>query len=275
MIINEKTKLFRSLHKKNKPVVLLNIWNVESAKGLTHKNINLIPTGSYAMADYYGYEDGEKMPFKDILKYASEMNTEDNIVTIDIESGYASSLSELEENIKLLIQEGVSGINLEDKINGSNFIYSLKEQCARISCIRSACKKMNSDIFLNARTDMYFSGDIEKNNYNEKTLNQTLNRIKAYEKAGADGIFIPGLKNKEHIKIITNSTKLPINLMLDIKNDSINDYFKLDVARISFGPSLYFLYNESDENDIEKFCDIVLNNLNSYYENNQIELFKA
>ncbi|HCQ88997.1 MAG TPA: hypothetical protein DIU45_03630 [Clostridium sp.] len=53
MAIKEKTKLFRSLHKENKPVVLLNIWNVENAKGITYKNINLIPTGSYAMADYY------------------------------------------------------------------------------------------------------------------------------------------------------------------------------------------------------------------------------
>ncbi|NBI30214.1 isocitrate lyase/PEP mutase family protein [Chengkuizengella marina] len=268
----EKVKLFRELHRKDKPMVLLNIWSVESAKALTSTNIKLVPTGSYAMADNYGYEDGENMPFEEIVTYISQLQPYENFITVDIESGYATNLSELEKNIITLTENGVVGINIEDKVKGTSSLFNINEQCQRISFIRKVCEKIGSDIFINVRTDTYFMGDILSNNLSDECLHQTLTRMKAYGEAGADGVFVPGLTNKEHIQSITNSSIVPINLMLDIKKDNMVDYLNLGVARISFGPSLYFSYNESADKDLDKFYKNILNKLNSYHENNQIEL---
>ncbi|MDA9471095.1 hypothetical protein C240_1243 [Enterococcus sp. 5H] len=103
-------------------------------------------------------------------------------------------------------------------------------------------------------------------------MDQTITRIKAYEKTGIDGIFIPGLKNKEHIKKIAAQTTLPINIMLDIKEDSISDYLNIGVSRISFGPAIYLFYNENK--DIDEFYPSILARFAKYEEQDSIELLK-
>nr|WP_271494181.1 isocitrate lyase/phosphoenolpyruvate mutase family protein [Enterococcus sp. 5H] len=125
---------------------------------------------------------------------------------------------------------------------------------------------------MNVRTDTYFTGDSNENNQNEQILDQTITRIKAYEKTGIDGIFIPGLKNKEHIKKIAAQTTLPINIMLDIKEDSISDYLNIGVSRISFGPAIYLFYNENK--DIDEFYPSILARFAKYEEQDSIELLK-
>ncbi|WP_128894831.1 isocitrate lyase/PEP mutase family protein [Longirhabdus pacifica] len=272
MNTKQKVKHFRGMHQKNKPIVLLNIWSVESAEALASHHIKLIPTGSYAMADYYGYEDGENMPFEEIVTYIKQMQPSKNYITVDIESGYAKNLHELEKNITTLIENGVVGINIEDKIKGTGTLHSAADQCEKIACIREVCKKMNSDMFINVRTDTYFTGNITENNANDACLEQTLSRIRAYSDAGADCIFIPGLNNSNHILNITNNSTVPINVMLDIKKDTIMDYFNLGVARISFGPSLYFLYQEYKDKNMNYFYEDILRHLNRYQIDNQIEL---
>ncbi len=269
-----KTTHFRNAHQQKKPLVLLNIWNVASADELTTQTINLIPTGSYAMSDYYGYQDGENMPFDELLGYIRQMDTQNNYITADIESGYATNGLELAKNIEALINIGVIGINIEDKKPNTETLYSKAEQSERLLAIKQQTNAMKKDLFINVRTDTYFSGDIAANNQNEQVLNQTIARIKAYEKNGVDGIFIPGLKNQEHLKQIAAATTLPINIMLDIQNDSIADYLDTGISRISFGPSIYMLYNKYETDDLTTFYSSLLADLAQYEEQDQIELFR-
>ncbi|MBO0473760.1 isocitrate lyase/phosphoenolpyruvate mutase family protein [Enterococcus ureasiticus] len=269
-----KTTEFRNAHRKDKPLVLLNIWSVASARGLTQNKITLIPTGSYAMSNHYGYQDGENMPFAEIVDCIKQMNPETNYITADIESGYAENRTELVSNIESLINTSVVGINIEDKQPNIETLYSIEEQNERLLCIIEKRNAIKNDLFINVRTDMYFIGDIAENNQNEDVLTQTITRIKAYEKTGIDGIFIPGLKNKEHIKKIADETTLPINIMLDIKKDSITDYLNTGISRISFGPSIYMLYNESENTDLDAFYTSLLADLAQYEEQDLIELFR-
>lgn len=269
-----KTTHFRNAHQQKKPLVLLNIWNVASADELTTQTINLIPTGSYAMSDHYGYQDGENMPFDELLGYIRQMDTQNNYITADIESGYATNGLELAKNIEALINIGVIGINIEDKKPNTETLYSIAEQCVRLLAIKHQTNAMKKDLFINVRTDTYFIGDIAANNQDEQVLNQTIARIKAYEKTGIDGIFIPGLKNQEHLKQIAAATTLPINIMLDLQNDSIADYLDTGISRISFGPSIYMLYNEYETDDLITFYTSLLADLAQYEEQDQIELFR-
>lgn len=270
----EKNKVayFREVHKKDKPLVLLNIWDVASAHELSTEKINLIPTGSYAMSDYYGYQDGEQMPFNEILDYVKQMDPINNYITVDIEAGYAANLAELAKNIETIVKSGAVGINIEDKKSNTDALYSVEEQSERLVTIKQKLTTLKKDLFINVRTDTYFTGDSNENNQNEQLLDQTITRIKAYEKIGIDGIFIPGLKNKEHIKKIAAQTTLPINIMLDIKKDSISDYLNIGVSRISFGPSIYLFYNENKDPD--EFFSSMLAHLTKYEEQDSIELLK-
>ncbi|MGX7263777.1 isocitrate lyase/PEP mutase family protein [Enterococcus crotali] len=269
-----KTARFRNAHQKDKPLILLNIWDVASANELTRKKINLIPTGSYAMSDHYGYQDGENMPFDELLDYIKEMDAKTNYITADIESGYATNIEDLAKNSEALLNIGVIGINIEDKQPNAETLYPIKVQNERLLSIKQKCRAMKKDLFINVRTDTYFVGDVAANNQDEQVLNQTITRIKAYEKTGIDGIFIPGLKSKEHLKKIAAETTLPINIMLDIQTDSISDYLDTGISRISFGPSTYMLYNESGDNDLDKFYTTLLTDLAQYEKQNQIELFR-
>ncbi len=160
---NKKVRYFRDLHTKNRPLVLFNVWSVESAIALS-KLISIIPTSSYAMSNFYGYQDGENMPFEEIVAYAKEMQEENSLVSINIESGYASSLVKLERNIRKLMENGVIGINIEDKIKNSNNLFNINEQCERITCINKLRKKIGMDLFINVRTDIYFLEDPSQTN---------------------------------------------------------------------------------------------------------------
>ncbi|GGC95881.1 isocitrate lyase/PEP mutase family protein [Enterococcus wangshanyuanii] len=269
-----KVEQFREAHKKNKPLILLNIWNVESAKALSEVGIKLLPTGSYAISDFYGYQDGENISLTELLNYVSEMGTQDSFVTVDIESGYGTSVTDLNATVEQVVASGAIGINIEDKIPNTTMLYSIEAQQERLLSIKSKLIEMNRDLFINVRTDMYFVGDISQNNQDEKLLKQTIERINSYEKTGIDGIFIPGLKNKEHIKRIVQETKLPINLMLDIQADRLEDYLDLGISRISYGPSLYFLYNEQSKNSLVDFYRSLLKEFIPYQEQEKIELFR-
>ncbi|MFD1901209.1 isocitrate lyase/PEP mutase family protein [Enterococcus termitis] len=273
-MIKNKTAQFRNAHKKDKPLILLNIWNAASANELTKKKILLVPTSSYAVSDYYGYQDGENMPFGEIIESIKQMKPETNYITADIESGYAENETDLANTIETLINNGVIGINIEDKKANTETLYSIDEQSERLHCIKQTSNDMKKDLFVNVRTDTYFIGDIVENNQNEAILNQTITRIKAYEKTGIDGIFIPGLKNKEHIKKIAAETTLPINIMLDIKEDSIAEYLHTGVSRISFGPSIYLFYNERENKDLNEFYTSLLVDLAHYEEQGLVECFR-
>ncbi|MCA5014302.1 MULTISPECIES: isocitrate lyase/PEP mutase family protein [unclassified Enterococcus] len=269
-----KVEQFRDAHKNDKPLILLNIWNVESAKALSEVGIKLLPTGSYAISDFYGYQDGENIPLTELLSYVSKMDTKNNFVTVDIESGYGTSPTDLNSTIEQVVASGAIGINIEDKIANTTSLFSVKTQKDRLLPIKNKLIEMNKDLFINVRTDMYFVGDIIQNNQDEQLLKQTIERINSYEKTGIDGIFIPGLKNKEHIKRIVQETRLPINLMLDIQADRLEDYLDLGISRISYGPSLYFLYNEQSKDSLVDFYRSLLKEFIPYEEQGKIELFR-
>ncbi|MNJ49096.1 Oxaloacetate decarboxylase [compost metagenome] len=92
---------------------------------------------------------------------------------------------------------------------------------------------------------MFFYGDIEDKNKDVKLLADAITLGKAYAQAGADCLFVPGLKNKKFLEKLASSVEIPINIMLDISQDNIEDYAQLGIARISYGPFIYLDYKNS------------------------------
>lgn len=250
---------FKELHKPKKPLILLNTWDSESTSALLKERISVIATSSYAVAENLGLEDGENLNFQQLLEIVDHMGGK--YLTIDIESGYASNTLELQSNIEALLKTKVVGINIEDSFPKANELMDQDLFIERIRTIKSV--DVTNQLFINGRTDIFFFGDIESRNTSKEVLNEAIELIKTYQNAGVDGIFIPGLRNREFIKKITSQIHIPLNIMLDIKRDKIEDYLNLGISRISYGPSVYLDWSQSNLSKelyfsqlIESFLDL-------------------
>ena len=187
-----------------------------------------------AIASSLGYEDGEKMPFEDLLKIVKNIQLKVNIpLTVDIEGGYSRNIDVICKNIKLLAESDVVGINLEDSVvNNQREILDAKGFSKIISKIKNYLSENNINIFLNVRIDFYILGL-------DNPLEETLKRIKLYEEAGADGNFVPCITNEEDIKQVVESTNLPVNVMTMPDLPVFSVLTELGVKRISMGPFVY------------------------------------
>jgi 2-methylisocitrate lyase-like PEP mutase family enzyme len=160
-------------------------------------------------------------------------------VTADIESGFAANPQELEATITQIIQTGVVGVNLEDVQPGDEArgaLFPLAEQVERIKAARRAADAQKIHLVINARTDAYWQAGVSP----EEALRNTLERGKAYLESGADCIFIPGLRNPEHIRQVIEhwrgvNPQAPVNILAGPDVPSIPELTKLGVKRVSYG----------------------------------------
>ncbi len=233
----ERAEQFRELHHSGKMLVLPNIWDTLGALLLESLEYPAVATASASIAFANGYNDGENIPFNDLLTLLKKITNSVNIpVTADIESGYAENDSQLQKNIKLLINAGIIGINIEDTDNKTNSLQSVESQCGKIKLIRKAADKMGIPLFINARTDVYLHGK----NFatGEEKFNEVMKRGAAYKEAGADGFFPIALMQEKDIKQLIAQLKLPLNILTVPGIPDLKTLSKLGVARVSLGPSL-------------------------------------
>lgn len=230
----DKYNTFKNLHHQDSALLLGNVWNTQSALGFQKLGFKAIGTSSAAIATSLGYEDGEKMPFEDLLRIVKNIQSKINIpLTVDIESGYSRNTSEIINNIISLQKMGVVGINIEDSItNSKREIVNAQEFGKILQSIKSHLSKNNIEMFINVRTDFYIIGLANP-------FEETIKRIKIYEEFGADGIFVPCIVAENEIQQVVESTTLPINVMCMPDLPDFNHLEKLGVKRISIGPFLY------------------------------------
>ncbi|HJD64022.1 MAG TPA: isocitrate lyase/phosphoenolpyruvate mutase family protein [Rickettsia endosymbiont of Sericostoma sp.] len=231
--------LFKTLHRKGNPLVLYNVWDVGSAKIVEKSGAEALATSSLAVANSYGYEDGEKLPLKLALQNLKNIIEKVKVpVSFDFESGFASELSELTKNIGLIVETGAVGINFEDQIIGKEKArYSIEEQCKRIKAVKEAIKEsLFPNMFINARTDIFLQKDTSE--HNEQDLKEAIERSKAYAEVGADGFFAPGLANHNFIQQLCESSPIPVNIMVQDVT-TVKGLIDLGVSRISYGPFPY------------------------------------
>jgi 2-methylisocitrate lyase-like PEP mutase family enzyme len=148
----EKAERFRELHHSGKMLVLPNIWDPLGAILLESLEYPAVATASASVAFANGYNDGEIIPFYELLALLKKIVGNVNVpVTADIESGYADNDFQLRENIELLIDTGLVGINIEDTDKKTNELQSIETQCNKIRLIKKVSGEMGIPIFINAR----------------------------------------------------------------------------------------------------------------------------
>ena len=235
----EKAEAFKNLHVKGSPVILFNIWDAGSAKTIEQAGAKAIATGSWSVAAANGFEDGETIPLDLVLTNIKRIVESVAVpVTLDFETGYATELQGLKDNIRNVIAAGAIGINFEDRIMGSDRdLQTIADQSARIKAIREAADETGVPLYINARTDVFLKTYPAK--HDEGELEEALQRAAAYAEAGASGLFAPGLRDPELIEKLCDRTELPVNILVLPDTPPTNTMPQLGVARISYGAAPY------------------------------------
>jgi len=233
---------FSLLHQNSSPLLLGNIWDVNSAKIFEQTGYKAIGTSSQAVARSLGYEDGENLPFDALFQLAKRVVEVVNIpFTVDMEAGYSRTVEGIIENIKKLHAIGVAGINLEDTIPGTPpQLQPVAEFQRTLSAIAEYNSRNNMKIFLNVRTDGFLLGM-------PTALAETRARIKTYENSGASGIFVPCIVNPTDIKEVVKATSLPVSVMCMPGLPGFEELKVLGVKRISIGPFVNNYINKKTE----------------------------
>jgi 2-methylisocitrate lyase-like PEP mutase family enzyme len=236
IIQRQKANRFARLHAKGEPLILFNAWDAGSAKVISEAGAKAVATSSWSVAEAQGFSDGEDIPLSFAEQIVGQIaRSVDVPVTVDFEGGYSESESELAPNVSRLLGLGIIGINFEDRVVKGKGLYTIDRQSKRIAAIRKAADKAGIDLFINARTDTFLSQSGDPGD----SIQEALDRAKAYEAAGASGFFIPGLQQAALIGRIVEGTTLPVNVMVMEGVPSNKRLAELGVARISYGPIPY------------------------------------
>ncbi|MCZ7463327.1 isocitrate lyase/phosphoenolpyruvate mutase family protein [Rhizobium rhizogenes] len=234
----ERAEIFRSLHIPGDPIVLYNIWDAGSAVAVARGGAKAIATGSWSVAAAQGYSDGEEMPLDDALSVVARITKcVDLPLTVDFEGGYADDPAAVRQNVGRLFALGVIGLNFEDQVVHGKGLHDIGHQSDRLRAVRSAASDAGIPVFINARTDVFLKA--AEGVDHATLLDDVFAREAAYAAAGADGFFVPGLKDKKLIEKICRQTTLPINVMTSGDTEEVRALASLGVARISFGPAPY------------------------------------
>jgi 2-methylisocitrate lyase-like PEP mutase family enzyme len=228
-----KANAFRAMHRGEKILVLPNAWDVASARVFEEAGFGAIATTSGGVAFSLGYPDGQKISREEMLARVARIAKAVKIpVTADVESGYGGRPEDAARTAHDVIEAGAVGMNLEDAPGDGDLpLVELALQVEKIHAVREAALKTGVLLVLNARTDVYLAEvGTPENRYDE-----AVRRLLAFRDAGADCVFVPGLRDADTIGRIVRDVKRPLNILVGPGFPTIPELEKLGVARVSVG----------------------------------------
>lgn len=222
-----RRRAFGALHAGPAVFIIPNAWDVVTARLFEDAGFPAVATSSAAVANALGYPDGNALDV-DLHLAAIEriVRALDVPVSADVESGYSDDPSALAAFVTRLAGTGVAGYNLEDVLREGE-LYALDEAVARVRAARAAAP----DVFLNARTDVYLMGIGPA----ETRFERTVERLRAFADAGADGVFVPGVMDADTIGKLAAAVNRPLNILAGPKTPDRATLESLGVRRVSVG----------------------------------------
>jgi len=232
----EKAEHFRKMHGGPRILALPNAWDVASARILEEAGYPAIATSSAGVAFSLGYPDGQRISRAEMLEVVARIGRAVRVpVTADMESGYGTTVKDMVETAKAVIAAGAVGMNLED-VTGDEESSQVDtvQQVEKIRAIREASSSQGVPLVLNARTDIYLMPIGEAATRFERTVE----RLRAYRKAGADCVFAPGVSNRDTIAELVKAIGAPLNILISSGCPSLAELEKIGVARVSAGSAV-------------------------------------
>ncbi|WP_028601263.1 isocitrate lyase/PEP mutase family protein [Ottowia thiooxydans] len=230
--VQDKRAAFRVLHERG-CFVLPNPWDTGSALLLQGMGFKALATTSSGMAWSQGQADGAVSRDLVLEHMRMMVAATDLPVNADFESGFAATPEGVAESVRMAIDTGVAGLSIEDATGDShNPLRELGDAVARIKAARSAIDETGGDTLLVGRAENFFVGrpDIE----------DTIQRLRAYAEAGADCLYAPGIRSREHIAAVVAAVHpKPVNLLIGSASEfKLQDVAAMGVRRVSVGGAL-------------------------------------
>jgi 2-methylisocitrate lyase-like PEP mutase family enzyme len=226
---------FRALHERKGIFVMPNPWDAGTAKLLADFGFEALATSSAALAWTLAKADATGGVTRDAaIEHASILGEASGLpVNGDFESGYGNNPSEVAETIRRTIDAGVAGCSIEDRAQPGNELYPLDEALRRFSAAKEAALKSGSDFVLTGRCEVFSSKHPDP-------LGEAARRLQAYEAAGADVVYAPGVTKEAEVRAIVEAVKVPVNVLggLGGVSNDIAALEKLGVKRVSIGSGL-------------------------------------
>jgi len=228
----DKATRLRDLHKAPPVLVLPNVWDAVTARIVEGEGYPAIATTSAGVAASLGYADGGAVPPGEMIEAISRIARAVSVpVTADIEHGYATTPDALADVVLRVIAAGAVGVNLEDCVPGCEDLEPLGLQCDKITTVVKAAAKSGVRVVINARTDVY----LRAIGVPETRLATSIERGNAFLAAGADCVFVPGVRDAATISALARDINGPINILAVKGSPPVKELESLGVARVSVG----------------------------------------
>jgi 2-methylisocitrate lyase-like PEP mutase family enzyme len=226
---------FRAMHRGQRILLLPNAWDVASARIFEEAGFGAIATTSAGIAFTLGYPDGQRISRNEMLQAVSRIAAAMRVpVTADVEAGYGDRPEDAAQTALAVIESGAVGMNLEDASgHASHPLVDFQLQLEKIAAVNESKRKTGVPIVLNARTDVY----LLQVGPAEKRYDQALRRLAAFRDAGADCLFLPGLRDAATIGRMVKDLNSPLNILAGPGSPSVPELQQLGVARVSLGSS--------------------------------------
>lgn len=227
----EKAIIFNKLHNEKSVFIIPNPWDIASTKILAHFGFKALATSSAALALSKGVSDNSLDLESTLIHLEEIVSATDLPVSADLGNGFFDKPENIYDTIIKAAKTGIVGASIEDTKSNKSYPFELAVE--RIKAASEAAKSLNFPFILTARADNYFIGN--------PNLDDTIKRLQAYQSAGADVLFAPGIIFKKDIQSIISSIDKPLNVLMGIKgsNLSFEELSAIGVKRISLGASLY------------------------------------
>ena len=224
---------FRALHEQEGALLLPNPWDVGSAKILEQVGFKALATTSGGFAWGVGKLDGA-VSLEEKLDHCRALSSAVDIpVMADLGPGFGASPEDIAKTVKAAAETGLAGCSIEDAANpyfGGSYETSLAIE--RIAAAVEVARGLPNDFVLTARCEEFSTGN--------RNLDECLERLSAYEAAGADVLHAPGLVDLEQIKTVCTTLKNPVNVLIGFRQmtHSARDLEAVGVKRVSIGTDL-------------------------------------
>jgi len=230
----EKANRFRDLHTAAGSFVIPNPWDGASAKILEALGFRALATSSGAQAGTLGRRDGQVSRDEALAHCKVIVECSNLPVAADLEKCFADDPKGVAETIRMAADIGLVGGSVEDATGDSaNPLFAFDAAVERVAAAVEAAKSLSFPFTLAARTESFLRGNPD--------LNDVIKRLQAFETAGADVLFAPGLPDLDAVRTVCQSVSKPVNFMVGIpgRSFSVAELSEAGVKRISLATSLY------------------------------------
>ena len=230
----EKATRFRALHAGPGAFVIPNPWDAGSARVLAALGFQALATSSGASAGVLGKRDGRVTRDEALAHARAIVAATDLPVSADLEKGFGDAPSDAAETIRLAAEAGLVGGSIEDATGHRDQpLYDIGPATERVAAAAQAARALPIPFTLTARAENFLRGNPD--------LDDTIRRLQAYEKAGADVLFAPGLPDLAAVRAVCAALSKPFNFMVGIKGRSftVAELENAGVRRISLATSLF------------------------------------